>query len=381
MYKKKLLVATDTYPPKIDGVTRFLKKTIPSLTEEYETTIIAPGFREEQEPIGKARLVCLKTSEKLKMAGYSSIRPSLKNLKKIKMLVKGSDIIFTQDLAAIGALSIYYGKKYKKPVITYVHQITWEQAVDVFSIPNSIKNILSKFIRKIVLHLYNKCSLLLLPYKKLASELVAKGVYSPMKVLHLGVDTERFIPPENKEKAKENINIPPDYKVIGYCGRLSNEKNLETLTEAYKEMKKTYKKIFLLIVGSGTEAEKSIFKDIPHMKITGFRKDVVPYYQAMDIFVMPSLTETTSLATLEAMSCSLTVVATKVGYIPDYIQDRVNGFFFPKRNSFALRKKLEVLIKNNLQRQEIGKLARNTIIKRFSWEKTRQSLKKTLERF
>ena len=53
--------------------------------------------------------------------------------------------------------------------------------------------------------------------------------------------------------------------------------------------------------------------------ITGKKDDVVNYLNAMDVFVMPSLTETTCLAALEAMSCSLPVITTRVGSIKDYV--------------------------------------------------------------
>ncbi|MBD3355052.1 glycosyltransferase, partial [Candidatus Woesearchaeota archaeon] len=343
--KKKLLITTDAYLPKRDGLVVFLEKTIPSLTKEYDITIAAPLFSKNKiKSIGDAKAVGFPVSDRIKISGYNGVRISRKNRKKLKKLVKESDIVFSQDLAFLGGLSIIYGKRYKKPVFNYVHQITWEHLVDVLSIPRFLKYISSLIMRIAVNYLYNRCSALLVPYKELADELEQKGVTSKKLVVALGVDTERFKPPEDKFKAKKEIGINPNSKVIGYCGRISREKDLATLKKAYLRLKKDYPGIKLLIVGDGPEEEMKKLRRIPDVNLTGAVKDVVPYLQAMDIFVMPSLTETTSLATIEAMSTGLAVVSTKVGYIKEYIIHKFNGMFFGKQNDYILRKRIELLL-------------------------------------
>ena len=377
--RKKLLITTDTYYPKKDGVMIFLEKVVPALAEEYDVTIAAPVFsREEVKTIGKARAVGFPVSEKLKMADYNSVRISRKNVKKLKELVKESDVVFSQDLAFLGALSIYYGKKYKKHVLNYVHQITWEHAVDVLSISNLSKKILSSFIRTEVRRLYNKCSTLIVPYPELATELEERGVESKKAIVPLGVDITQFKPPENKYIAKQNLGFDPKSRVIGYCGRISKEKDLNTLKKAYLRLKDEYKDIRLLIVGSGPETQMNQLKKIPGVKITGFVKDVAPYLQAMDIFVMPSLTETTSLATLEAMACKLAVITTRVGYIKEYIINKYNGMFFGKRNDYLLRKRIELLLNDQGTRHILGQNARKTVENKFLWEKTVEGIRKAL---
>jgi len=375
--KHKLLVATDTFYPKRDGVTIFLERVLPELSKNYDITIIAPEFSHKRRAIRGCNVVMLPITNKLSVANYKSIKFSKENRMIIKQLVKEADIVWSQDIALIGALAIYYGKKYKKHVITYVHQITWEQAVDVFRISKKIKSILSALVRVVVRYLYNKCDIVMIPYKELEEELRKKGIHSRKAVVQLGVDSRKFVPPLDKGEAKKRIGIPPEFKVIGYCGRLSKEKNLETLREAYKLFKKKNRRCCLLIVGNGPE--KNEFKNIKDAIVTGFVKDTVPYYQAMDIFVMPSLTETTSLATLEAMSCGLTILSTKVGYIKSYIIHKVNGFFFLKEDAYILSKKIEFLLKNRLKRRLAGQEARNTVVKRFAWEKTIRTIKRILD--
>jgi glycosyltransferase involved in cell wall biosynthesis len=376
---KKLLIVTDTYFPKKDGVIIFLKKIIPSI-ENFEITVLAPKFAEDQKPIKNSELVTITVSNKFKLADYPSIKFSRDNLRKIKKQVQEADVLFVQDVGPLGALSIRYAKKLSKPIVAYVHQITWEQLANVIS-TSWIMNSLTFIFRRLVKRLYNKCNLLIVPYKSLALDLRNRGVLTKEAVIKLGVSSDIFSPPENKAEAKKAVGIDPSSIVIGYCGRISKEKDISTLRRAYFRLKDDYQKTYLLIVGGGTKEEVEKFKELRDVKVTGFINNVPQYLQAMDIFVMPSLTETTSLATVEAMSTGLAVISTKVGYIKEYIMSRQNGLFFPKKDDYILRKKLEMLIKDKRQRQFLGENARKTVVERFRWDKTVREINQALNMF
>ena len=113
--------------------------------------------------------------------------------------------------------------------------------------------------------------------------------------------------------------------------------------------------------------------------MAGQQEDVVPYLQAMDIYVLPSLTETTSLSTLEAMACALPVICTPVGAIKTYIKHRENGFLFPRGNVEKLTQYLMVLLKKPKRREELGLAARKTVKEQFHWENTAERIKHSLK--
>ena len=112
--------------------------------------------------------------------------------------------------------------------------------------------------------------------------------------------------------------------------------------------------------------------------MTGFVENVVPYLQATDIFVNPSITETTSLATLEAMKCGIPAITRKVGAPGEYIKNGYNGYHF--NNITDLKEKLTRLIENKKLRQQLGQNAQTTANK-YNWEKTTQNLIRIFEKY
>jgi L-malate glycosyltransferase len=135
----------------------------------------------------------------------------------------------------------------------------------------------------------------------------------------------------------------------------------------------------LMIVGEGLPEIKNMFENRAGVMLVGPKNDVIPYLQSMDIYVLSSLTETTSLSTLEAMSCELPVVATSVGYVKEYISSGINGFLFSKQDAYSLTKILEQLIITPSLRASIGKAARKTIVHQFDWDQTAKRIKILLE--
>ncbi len=84
---------------------------------------------------------------------------------------------------------------------------------------------------------------------------------------------------------------------------------------------------------------------------------------------------------MEAMSCGLPVIATKVGYVKEYIVDKQNGMFFPKNNDLVLSLKIEQLINNKKMRERLGNNARKTALKKFNWDRTSERIMEVLRTF
>jgi len=145
--------------------------------------------------------------------------------------------------------------------------------------------------------------------------LIRLGVPSErLAVIPNGVDTQKYSPGSSSVNLKQQLNAQQIYL---YMGRISPEKNLETLLKAWKlsQMKPENK---LLIVGDGisTSSLKPIYGEDLDIFWLGFIADEqrrINILRAADVFILPSLVEGLSLSLLEAMSCSLACLATDAG--------------------------------------------------------------------
>ncbi|TRO49962.1 glycosyltransferase, partial [Candidatus Bathyarchaeota archaeon] len=91
-------------------------------------------------------------------------------------------------------------------------------------------------------------------------------------------------------------------------------------------------------------------------------------YQAADIFAFSTFYENLPFAILEALSSRLPVVTTRVGGIPEMIDDGKNGFLVPPANSLDLAKKILYLLENPNAASEMAYQARKTIREKFDWQ-------------
>ena len=184
--------------------------------------------------------------------------------------------------------------------------------------------------------------------------------------------------PTGSANRKSEFGIDPGRFVIGAVGRLTVEKGHKYLLEAVQRVKKMHSNILLLVVGDG-KLRKHLENYAVRLGIgdevlfAGYRHDVKTIYQMLDLFILPSLIEGMPNVVLEAMSYGLPIVATRVGGVPELIDDGVSGRIVPPKNSDALSEAIQVLINQPEMAQEMGNHARKRAADRFSKSKMVQS--------
>lgn len=370
--KPHLIIATDSFTPRIDGVTTFLITLIPYLKEYFKITIICPDFENNNVDIEGINFVRITLTKKY-FGDFKSakFKPSI-----ISKSLNDADVVFSQTLGTIGSTAIYLANKKRKKTISFVHSIEWKL------IPSSmrfvfLRKILTFAIKSFSSFIYQKCDYLIVPSERIADYLSWEKINQKKEIIHLGVDSNKFIPyykNPNRLTIRAMHNIDEKDIVVGYHGRISYEKDLHTLIRAFVKLRNKYPNLKLMLVGNGIPEIIDTLKKQKGIIYVKGNNQVEDYLSAMDIYCMPSLTETTSLSTLEAMSTCLPVVTTGAGFIKDYIKHSYNGLIFPKKNSFHLTKELEYLYKNKEQRLEFGQRSRVIIEEQFSWDKTAKKL-------
>jgi len=369
--KPKLLLVADTYYPKVDGTLKFIEEFMKRAQDSFEISLLVPDYGMHK---GK-KVTYIEVSKIWKVSGYSNLKLAPSNFKKMKKAIQEADLVFIQGPAMISYLSVYYAHKFNKKTFFYTHTISWELFEKFF--PRIFKRPFYSIIKRLSIALYNRCDEILVPYHELKEMLELEGVQSSITTARLGVDIDLFNPTADRKESKANLHLDPGKKVIGYVGRISKEKNTQLLLESFQKLEEQ-DNLTLLMVGDGPEKQTKKFKQIKNCKVTGFVSNVQDYLKAMDIFVMPSLTETTSLATLEAMSSGLPVIATRVGFIKSYIIKNHNGLFFPRNSATVLSSKIQKLLKDRELRERLGQNARKTVAYGFSWERSINRIKRIL---
>ena len=379
---KKLLIATDNFIPRHDGIAVFLREATPYLKKYFKITILAPNFgikkstiREEFKGI---KLVLFDLSHKK----YGDYPPARISLRKISREVKKADIVWSHGLLPISLWALFFGWVYKKKRISQIHSIEYELGALALKKRGMSQALIRQTIKLLLRIIYNLSSKIIVPSFEVAQLIENLGVNKDKFIVGMGIDVKKFKPAKNKKNAKKKLGIKEDKIVIGYCNRLSYEKDPLTLLRAFEALRREHKNIILLVVGSGIKELERKFKGRKDVKFVGDKDNVIPYLQAMDFFVLTSLTETSSLSTMEAMSCGAVPIATKVGVVKFYIKDGFNGFFFEKRNDRDLMNKLAkaILLYENDKKEfmRMSKRARLTIIKKFQFKNTIETIKNIL---
>jgi len=176
---------------------------------------------------------------------------------------------------------------------------------------------------------------------------------------------------EEAEKVRDSLGIPKDAFVVGTVSRLDPVKNQTMMLKAFKLFSEKKPNSYLLMVGDGPDKDELMslvgeYGINERVIFTGFINSPVHYLAAMDLFLLSSHTEGTSMTLLEAMSLKIPAVATRVGGNPEIVADGITGLLVEPNmaNSFALA--IEELERDPVRRSTMGSAASESFEKRFS---------------
>ena len=198
-----------------------------------------------------------------------------------------------------------------------------------------------------------------------------------------GVDTGRYTPPLYNEKINAKTAVGLDNALLFlFVGRLSPEKRLKEFLEAWAEIfseDSPAPKTRLLIVGGGPEeaALKRAVADLglaATVALAGSKDDLLPYYRAADVFVLPSISEGLSNSMLEAMSCGVAVMASRVGGARDAVVPGVSGALFDPLNKVELKACLRAFVADRTLALKMGEQARKTAVEKYSMARVTDEL-------
>ncbi len=193
-----------------------------------------------------------------------------------------------------------------------------------------------------------------------------------IQLLQNAIDLKRFERPMDFNKVRDNV-----FNMVS-IGRLDKNKNHQFLIDVVLDLKNREIPVHLTIVGEGDERislqEKIVQLNLSdQLSLVGLQEKVEMYLWNADLYVHSAITEGFGLTIIEAMVCGLPVVCTDGKGNRDLIQEGENGFMVGERDPKLLADKIELLLKNDILRQEMGEKARK-FAQGFGMEKYVESL-------
>lgn len=197
----------------------------------------------------------------------------------------------------------------------------------------------------------------------------------PIRTITNGVNTKYFSRDSEKgAEIKARYNIPREAVVIGNVAVFRKQKCIPGWISALDKILKSQSNVYGLLVGAGPEEEE--IKELVKSRnlegkiiLTGLQTDTVPFFSAMDIFMMSSAFEGLPVALLEAMSTECAVVSTKAGGVVEAIRNEKDGLLSEVGDWDALAKTASTLVKDPERRKEFQSAARKRVVESFSLTK------------
>jgi len=198
-----------------------------------------------------------------------------------------------------------------------------------------------------------------------------------VRVIYNGVDSEMFCTEGiDRELIRQKTGLKPEDRVILFVGRLVPGKGVFELIEVFAQVYNKFSDTVLALVGDGPEREAlgSLAKNKGldgRILLPGeaAHEDLVYWYAACEVFVLLSRYEGVPNVIAEAMSCGKPVVATRVGGIPELVEDTRSGFLIKPGHTGEAVEALEKLLADPAAGREMGKLGREIIKSRpLGWK-------------
>lgn len=202
------------------------------------------------------------------------------------------------------------------------------------------------------------------------------GTVGPRKtgrVLYNGVDTERFAPPTEEERAaaRAKFGLPGNAFVVGAVGRLAPQKNHALLLDAFAVTHKALPGARLLVAGDGPlrcaleeQARRLGLAEVAHF--AGYQENILPCLAAMDVYAMSSRYEGHSISLMEAMACGLPCVSTAYPGAEEVMTPEQTGYLVHLADPPAFAEALCRLGSGPELRRHLGAAARASIAASFS---------------
>ena len=361
----RVALFTEVYLPAVNGVVTHVKTLKEGLELLGHQAIIVTADSNVKKTRVDGDIIYCPAIKLEKLYGYDVASPiSADRLKAIKDF--DPDIIHIHNEFGIGISGAMMARQLKIPLVYTMHTMYDDY---IYYVANSepMQELVSTIIHRYARILARTASAITGPSKKVEDFFRRCGVDKPVTVIPNSVEVDVFsrdnVPKEKMAEIREKYGFSPEDLVFCFCGRMGQEKNIETLLDFWAKNVKEEDGMKLMLIGGGPQLEE--FSDHAHklgvdntVKFTDRieHADIPPYYAACDCYITASLTECHSISMMEGMATGMPVLTIRDELNADQIEEGVNGFYFRDADEmYSHMKKLR-----QMPREELEKLQRQS---------------------
>ncbi|MDR2824209.1 MAG: glycosyltransferase [Prevotellaceae bacterium] len=357
---------TDSFPPMIDGVATVVKNYASEMQQlGISVFVFAPSCQmtdDESSNVLRYPSVSLAMREPYRI-GLSLCKNNI--YKQIKD--NNLEIIHAHSPFFAGKIALNFAKKHKIPLIATFHSKFKDNFKQI--IPSDF--IVNQMIKRII-SFYEQADEVWIPQAAVEETMREYGYKGKVEVVENGCD---FAPPPDvnfyKKTAREKLGILPHETVYLFVGQHIYEKNIELILHSLEKIRHTDFRMFF--VGTGY-AEKyfrklaiklNINDKVKFVGLIAERTLLAQYYAAADLFLFPSLYDTSAIVMREAAAFATPSVIIRNSTVASFITDNENGFLVENSvNSFA--EKLIFLKEEKEKLEQAGRAAQKNLTR--SWK-------------
>lgn len=355
----KIALFTDTFFPQVNGVSNTIQKMVEYFKKEnIEYRIFTPKYDDETTP------ETVEQYYSMKFFLYPDCRFTFPNFFRINKTFEDfkPDIVHNMTEFSMGLAGLHHAQKFSIPsVSTYTTNFaTYLKYYNLEPLESLAEGYLAWF--------HNQNKLTFCATEGTKRQVNSMGVSKTARFSR-GIDAERFSPAKRSLEFRKVHGID-DKIVLSYVGRISAEKGLDVLIDAYSKLYEEHgKKIALVMTGNGPYLEECK-KRLPQDTVfTGFLRgeELSAAYASSDIFVCPSSTETFGNVVLEAMASGVAVLGADAGGVGENIKHGETGLTFESGSSDALYSTMLTLLQDREMRTALSAAGRNYALTR-TWD-------------
>lgn len=359
----KIVIASDTFPPDINGAARFAERLAAGLVRHgHDVHIIAPSYNSTAgvfTEIHDGAAMTVHRIRSFRVINHKTLRyvwPFSLRSKTDKILSQVQpDAVHIQSHLIMGRFLVKNAKKRGIRVLATNH-IMPENLIRYLMIPHWLEKIVMKLAWADAGRVLRQVDFITTPTRRAADLLEAAAGLSGVLAISCGIDASAFAnttPTSNK--------VP---RVL-FLGRLDYEKHIHNLLKAVAMLPKSLN-VQVEIVGDGGERKnlESLAHELGIAKNVKFlghitEQELPKAYERATLFAMPSIAELQSIATMEAMASGRPVVAADAMALPHLVHDGDNGYLFQPDDVVEFSEKLKAVL--TASQAELDRLSENSL--------------------